>query len=54
MNPLTGIIRLIKAVGARWPEFWAGVTWVAGSWLHPADRQSGWEQDINPPSRAGE
>ncbi len=45
MNPIAPVTRLIKAILARWPEFRAGVVWVAGSWLHPADRESRWEQD---------
>ncbi len=29
----------------RWPEVAALLGWIVGSWLRPADSETGWEQD---------
>ncbi len=39
--------------GGRWAEVMSAVGWVLTSWIHPADRESGWEQRAgqSPPTR---
>ncbi len=34
------------AKDGKWAEAKAAIGWVLGSWLHPADRDSGWEQSV--------